>query len=84
MVKYFKSKGYMYIYFLLTFTGSQLYSRLGVNWSHYKDPIKTKTLIDQIKEEIKSCEMNTESFSALSTLDDIFYDIADVTKEKEV
>ena len=82
MVKYFKSKGYMYIYFLLTFTGSQLYSRLGVNWSHYKDPIKTRALVDLVKKEIKLCEMDTDSYAALTTLDDIFYDIADVPREK--
>ena len=46
---FFKSQGHAYVYFLTTFTGSQLYRRLNISYKHYQNKQELTLLIDKIK-----------------------------------
>ncbi len=83
---FFKSEGHMFIYYLLTFTGSALYSRLGVYWKHHKNKQEVLKLIEHIKEIIHkdSVDIFEHDFAqAILNLEDCYYDLLDLPKEEK-
>lgn len=82
---FFKSAGHMFVYYLLTFTGSQLYSRLGVSWKHYKNKREVVDLINDIKDIINKDlpEKDNNIIQAIVNLEDCYYDLLDIKKEEK-
>ena len=80
----FKSKGHEYVYYLLTFSGASLYSRIGVTYKHYKDEVEVINLINKIKEQINIDipKKDINVTQAIETLEDCYYDLLDVKKDK--
>lgn len=78
----FKSKGHEYVYYLLTFSGTALYSRIGVIYKHYKNPEAIAELIEKIKsqivKDIPDIDLNVRQ--AIIVLEDCYYDILDIKK----
>lgn len=74
---FFKSRGYAYAYYLITFTGSQLYKRLNITYKHYQDKREAAKLIDKIKniinQDIK--ENNLLVTEALTNLDNLYIEL---------
>lgn len=84
-IVFFKTAGHMFVYYLLTFTGSALYSRLGVSWKHYKDKTEVNNLINYIKEIIEKDipEKDNDIIQAIVNLEDCYYDLLDIKKEEK-
>lgn len=74
---FFKSQGHAYVYYLVTFTGSQLYRRLGITHKHYRNKKEVTNLINKIKniivQDIK--ENNPLVIEALNNLDNLYIDL---------
>lgn len=82
---FFKSISHMYVYYLLTFKGSALYTRLGVSWKHFKNETEVNKLIKDIKEIIEKniLEKNIDVVQAIENLEDCYYDLLDIKKEEK-
>lgn len=80
--KFFKSKGHEYAFYLSTFTGTQLYSRLGVNWKHYNNQLEVDGLITKVMETIKreaSDDVIVEMYASI--LNDVHCELMGLKKE---